>query len=186
MQIPANFKRAFTSEMIAASVARVGRQVTEWARDAEQRTGEQVLAVCVLRGGAPFFVDLIRAVETSVEPAYCRTWAYSSDVNSHMLSPTGKVRVSVEEVVAGNRAIVIVDDICDTGATLGKLQRVFLDLGAAEVKSAVLIHRLVESSTFRPDWTAFEYSGSEWFVGYGMEDRNRFSNLSEVYTIVGT
>ncbi|MCC6953018.1 MAG: hypothetical protein IT290_02755 [Deltaproteobacteria bacterium] len=184
MQIPTNFKRAFTTDMIHSAVTRVGRQVTEWAIDAEQRTGEQVLAVCVLRGGAPFFVDLLRSVECSIEPAYCRTWAYSSDVNNQMVS--GKVRVSVEEVVAGNRAIVIVDDICDTGATLGKLQRVFLDLGAAEVKSAVLIHRMVEKCAFRPDWSAFEYSGDEWFVGYGMEDRNRYSNLPEVYTILNS
>jgi hypothetical protein len=31
----------------------------------------------------------------------------------------------------------------------------------------------------------FEYEGSEWFAGYGMEDKNHNSNFPEVYIIDG-
>ena len=77
--------------------------------------------------------------------------------------------------------VVIVDDICDTGSTLARLVRVLNDLGAREVKTAVLIHRVMKDPKFTPDWAAFKYEGPEWFVGYGMDDRNHYRNLQNVY-----
>jgi len=179
MPIPSHFKPAYGRELIAHRVEQLGKQIREWVGDGS--SGEQVLAVCILRGGVPFFSDLVRSLEVSVEPAYCRTWSYSSDINMQHDSP---VRVSVETIVPQGRRILMVDDICDTGATLLKLQKVFTDLGAKEVRSAVLIHRQVEESVFTPNWSAFEYQGTEWFVGYGMEDKNHFANLPAVYTIL--
>jgi len=176
MNLPDHYRIAFSEELIQQRVKEIGEEIGDWAASG---TG-QLLAVCVLRGGAPFFQDLIRRVPLSVEPTYCRTWSYSSESNEQS---AGGVRVSVDSVLAEGRRILVVDDICDTGATLLKLQNVFSDLGATEIKSAVLIHRKVESSVFTPNWSAFQYQGADWFVGYGMEDKNQFANLPAVYTI---
>jgi hypoxanthine phosphoribosyltransferase len=154
-------------------------EIGDWAKEVYQEKDQPLLAVCVLRGAVLFFSDLIRAIPLSVEPAFCRTWSYSSKENAQMRG----VRVSVESVEAAGRSILIVDDICDTGATLKKLHQVFTNLGAAEVRTAVMIHRLIDNAPYNPDWSGFRYEGSEWFVGYGMEDCNRLQNLSDVYTI---
>lgn len=176
--IPSHYRLAYNSELIAKRVEQLGKQITAWAAEDPH---DQILAICVLRGAAHFFSDLVRSISISIEPAFCRTWSYSSVVNEQHQSG---VRVSVESVMAQGRRILVVDDICDTGATLLKLEKVFTDLGAKEIRSAVLIHRQVENSEFIPTWSGFEYQGTEWFVGYGMEDKNHFTNLSAVYTIL--
>jgi hypoxanthine phosphoribosyltransferase len=177
--LPERYKLAFSREQINTRLDELGKEITEWALKAQDRTGKPVLGVCILRGGAPFFCDLVRRVPVSIEMNYCRTWSYSSGTNVQQKG----IRISVEEVVAEQRAILLVDDICDTGATLLKLNNVLLQLGAVEVRTAVLVHRMMSTSKYAPNWEAFSYRGEEWFVGYGMEDKNQFSNLPEVYTI---
>jgi len=179
-QLPAEFKLAYSASQVAKRVRLMGDEISPWVSAAEAVTGQQVLCICVLRGGVLFFTDLIRAIPSSVEMTFCRTWSYSSANNERSMD---RVRVSVDDVVAQGRAILLIDDICDTGSTLQKLQRVFLDLGAQEVKTAVLIHRVVENSLFTPDYRGFDYQGDDWFVGYGMEDKNHYSNLSEIYIL---
>lgn len=177
---PSYLKQLYSPEQIRSEVQRLGKEMTPWARSVEASTGHQPLAVCVLRGALFFFCDILRAVDASIEPTVCRTWTYSSEKNQEQLSG---VRVSVESVVAENRHILVIDDICDTGTTLAKLVTVFTDLGAKEVKTAVLIHRVMVNAKHTPDYAAFEYSGAEWLVGYGMEDENHYRNLQGVYVI---
>ncbi len=176
--IPSHYRLEFSEEMIRGRVASLGSEISKWAVEGDSLS--QILCVCVLRGGVLFFSDLVKAVDTSVELAFCRTWSYT--VENHKIED-GSIRVSVETVAAQGRRVLIIDDICDTGSTLKKLSNVFLELGATEVKSAVLVHRSVEGSVFTPDWSCFKYSGDEWFVGYGMEDGNKYCNLPAVYSI---
>jgi hypoxanthine-guanine phosphoribosyltransferase len=37
--------------------------------------------------------------------------------------------------------------------------------------------------TFDPNWIGFQYEGPEWFVGYGMDDCDRWRNLGSIYII---
>lgn len=179
MKVPANYHLEYSVEDIQKSLKVLSSEISPWAEGVYQSTGQQVLAVCILRGAVLFFADLLRSIEVTIEPTFCRTWSYSSSNNEQQKG----VRVSVEDVVAEGRSILMVDDICDTGSTLYKMQQVFKDLGAKEVKSCVLIHRLVSNAKFSPDWAAFRHKGDQWFVGYGMEDKNHYSNLSAVYSM---
>ena len=178
-KIPDRYEKLYSNEVIQREVKRLGSEISPWVQKVEEETGAIPLAVCILRGALFFYADLLRAIDHSIEPECVRAWAYSLTDNKKE-DKTG-VRVSVESVVAENRSILIVDDICDTGSTLARLVRVLNDLGAREVKTAVLIHRVVKNSKFTPDWAAFKYDGPEWFVGYGMDDRNHYRNLQDVY-----
>ncbi|MCB0346068.1 MAG: hypothetical protein KDD66_13185 [Bdellovibrionales bacterium] len=179
MSVPSSFQKAFAEQEIKAKTAQMAEDILPWAREVKHQTGRQPLAVCVLRGGVYFFTDLMRAMPVSVEATFCRTWSYSSQTNEHQSG----VRVSVGDVECEGRGLLVVDDICDTGSTLRKLEHVFRELGAADVRTAVLIHRQVPDSVYEPHWSAFTHQGPEWFVGYGMEDRNHYSNLRDVYIV---
>lgn len=180
MELPPKYKPLYSSSEIEQRLARLGPEIGIWVSEVTANTKQQVLAVCILRGGAFFFTDLLRQIPVSIEPTFCRTWSYSSKSNEQ----ASGVRVSVDEVVAEGRAILMVDDICDTGSTLAKLEKVFLDLGASAVKSVVLVHRIVSQPKFKPSWSAFEFDSADWLVGYGMEDCNYYSNLPGVYRIL--
>ena len=88
-----------------------------------------------------------------------------------------------EKVAVEGRSVLLVDDVCDSGRTSAELTQRFIKLGAREVRSAVLIKRILPHETFNPDWIGFEYNGPEWFVGYGMDDCDRWRNLGSIYII---
>jgi Predicted phosphoribosyltransferases len=46
-----------------------------------------------------------------------------------------------EEINLGNKRVLIVDEVVDTGATLNKLTKIVRDLGALSVKTAVLHYK---------------------------------------------
>lgn len=181
-KIPQNLKLEYSAENISAAVRRLGADITPWALEVAQSTGKDVLAIPVLRGGVFFFADLVRQVKQSLEIAPARAWAYEPDENNHQKK---EVALNLDGVPAMGRSILIVDDVCDSGRTLKALSEAFLAAGAREVKSAVIIRRVIDSQVFVPDWVGFDYRGLEWFVGYGMDDRESLRNLPAVYTLQG-
>lgn len=180
MDIPSHYKSAFSESEIQSAVTRLAADITPWARSVFERTGQSPLAVCVLRGAVHFFSDLLRHIDCSVEPAFGRTWRYLSSDNAVQRK---SFSCSLEHIEPKGRVVLLVDDICDTGSTLSELSQIFRDSGAVEVKSAVLILRKLGTVAFAPTWYAFEFSGADWFVGYGMEDKDSFSNLPAIYRI---
>ena len=157
----------------------LGSEVNAWLDGIEFSENEQLLSVCVLRGGAFFFADLLRELCLSVEPFFCRARSYSSETNTQ----SSGVNIEIESVDLSGRVVLIVDDICDSGRTLAAITESFKERGAKDVRSVSLLYRASEQSVFKPDWHGFEYVGDEWFVGYGMEDKNTHSNLPGVYLI---
>ncbi len=178
--VPNSFSLAYSKEQIADKVQSMGREISHWAKEVDTQTGKPLLVICVLRGGVIFFADLIRAIDTSVEPAFCRTWSYSSENNTQLHTATN-IRVDISEVAPQQRSILIVDDICDSGSTLIALRDAFLELKVNTIKTAVLVYRKVPAPMLIPTWAAFKHSGDDWFAGYGMEDKNRYANLQDLY-----
>ncbi len=178
--IPKHFQKIYRREQIAAATAAMGGEIRAWADEVWRTSHTDLLTIPILRGGLFFFADLVREIDRSVEVAPARTWAYEVQKNGVQCV---KVRVNLEGVPAVGRSILLVDDICDSGRTLNALVCSLKEIGAQDVRCAVLIRRLIANQEYCPDWTAFEYQGPEWFVGYGMEDANRWSNLPEVYVI---
>ena len=82
-----------------------------------------------------------------------------------------------------DRTVLLVDDICDTGDTFKEVEKVFAGLGAKEVRSVALIDRDVGEEKYQTTWAGMTFKGPDWFVGYGMEDKNKFANLADIYTI---
>lgn len=178
--IPENFEMVYPAAQISEQVKRIGAFVSEWAGKVQKETGKETIAVPVLGGGIFFFSDLVRAVDVSLEIASVRAWGYAPDKNAEQLS---EVRVELDQLQFKDRHVLLIDDICDSGKTLATLHEIIKGSGALEVKSAVLIKRMMDVPTFDPDWVGFEYKGSEWFVGYGMDDRGSWRNLPAVYVI---
>jgi len=179
MIIPKNFQICYPAEIIQKRVRELGQEISSWAQKIWDDSHTDVVAVPILRGGLFFFADLVRAVSSSIEIAPVKAWAYASGENAKQLD---QVSVDVSVIPARGRRVLLVDDICDSGRTLDELHRQLLTAGALEVRSAVLIKREAKK-VFEPNWSAFNYNGPEWFVGYGMDDSERWRNIPSVYII---
>ncbi|MFM1847574.1 MAG: hypothetical protein RL417_1048 [Pseudomonadota bacterium] len=177
--VPANFKIQYDEDAIAGAIAKLGREIDTWARDVRAMTSSDLLTIPVLRGGIFFFADLVRHIKHSVEIAPVSAWSYETGENVQRDS----VSVDAGKLAVEGRSVLVVDDVCDSGRTLAELTAYFTKLGAREVRSAVLIKRILPHQTFSPDWIGFEYTGPEWFVGYGMDDCDRWRNLGSIYII---
>ncbi len=178
--IPDSFKLKYRAQEIAEATRRVGREISPWANTVRAETGKDVLGLPILRGGLFFFADVVRHISCSLEVAPIRTWGYEANMNA---VPKAQISISIEDAEVKGRSVLVVDDICDSGKTLEALCHSLQEKGAREVRSTVLIKRELDRPSFEPSWVALRYKGPEWFIGYGMDDRERFRNLPDIYIV---
>ncbi len=180
MQIPENFSLLYGADQIRSCVARLGREISQWAAVVAADTGRDIVAIPVLRGSIIFCADLVREIQHPIQLVPVRAWAYEMDKKA---LPEG-VRLHLEGLDVTGRSLLLIDDICDSGRTLAALSKAFYAYGAREVKSAVFVKRqLAEETAFEPDFIGVSYDGPEWLVGYGMDTADRWRSLPCIYTV---
>ena len=134
---------------------------------------EGVLVVSVLKGGVVFTADLIRALPVPVEVDFLALSAFRPDA--------GRVRIVKDlEVDVGGRHVVVVEDVVDTGLTLGFLVGELHRRGAAGVD----VCALADKASRRLLPTPLRYRGIEapdaFLLGYGLDYAGRYRNLDVV------
>lgn len=178
--VPSYYSLLYSKRQISKRVHALGREIEEWLDSICSASSKPAVAVCVLRGGMVFFADLLRSISLPLELQTIAASSYSSLTN---LQLDREVQVLEFSFDIRDRPVLLVDDICDTGNTLSVLVDKMKSGGASQVKTAVMVERS-RNAGIKPDWSGFEFSGTEWMVGYGMEDGNKFANLSDIYKIV--
>lgn len=176
--IPNNYKLLFSRADIENSVRRLGKEISDWAIEVQKATKYDLITVPILRGRIFFFADLVREIKASVEIAPVEAWAYDPSKNT-----PADVSLRLMDLPLKDRAVLIVDDICDTGRTLIALRNELIKKGAVDVRAAVLVQRGASDHEAKPDYVGLKYPTHEWLVGYGMDDSNRWRNLAEIYII---
>ncbi|TNF29886.1 MAG: hypoxanthine phosphoribosyltransferase [Bacteroidetes bacterium] len=144
----------------------------------EKFAGRTPLFVVVLNGAFMFGSDLIKLIDVSCEVSFLRVSSYRGTAS------TGEVKelMPIGTDVAG-RDVILLEDIVDTGKTMGEIKQKMLDKGANSVSICTLL--------FKPD--AFqgsyriEYIGKEipdrFVVGYGLDYDGLGRNLPAIYQI---
>ena len=168
MYIPNEIEKVlFSEEQIAQRVKALGEELT---RD---YSGKNPLFLCVLKGAAVFFSDLVRRVECPLEFDFLKASSYAGTQS------TGEVKLDVSAVpdISG-RDVVLVEDIVDTARTLSVLKKHLLTLDPCSVKVACFLdkpsRRVVEG--FKADYTGFEIDDL-FVVGYGLDCDQKCRNL---------
>jgi hypoxanthine phosphoribosyltransferase len=179
-RIPANLSLLYSQEEIAKRVEEIGRDISGWCEGVWQDSHTDVLVLPVLRGGVFFFADIVRQIKTSVEIVPVKAASYEFGKNGVQ---TESVEIKPSDLAVKGRVVLVVDDVSDSGRTLEAFEETLTNMGAREVRTAVLVRRLLDKPSFVPCWVGFQYSGPEWFVGYGMDDNQRWRNLPGVYVI---
>ena len=168
MYIPSEIESIlFSEEQIALRVRALGEELTR------EYSGKNPLFLCVLKGAAIFYSDLVRRVECPLEFGFIKASSYMGT------DSTGEVKLDVSSIpdVAG-RDVVLVEDIVDTARTLSKLKTYMLTMNPSSVKVACLLdkpsRRVVEG--FKADYTGFEIDDL-FVVGYGLDCDQKCRNL---------
>ncbi len=149
-------------------------RVAAMAAAISQEFAGRELTVIVIMDGALFFVaDLLRGIDLPMRIVSMSASSYHGGTKS-----SGSVKLPwPENLDLRGRHVLLLDDILDTGLTLGAVRdRLELE-GAATLRTGVLLKkRRVQEREVAVDYVGFEIE-DEFVVGYGMDYQGRFRNL---------
>ena len=160
-------KILFTNEDIKAAVQKLGQKLTEDYQD------KNPVVVGILRGAAPFMIDLIRAMDCYMEIDFMAVSSYGDDMES---SGTVKIIKDLGTDVT-DRHVLIVEDIIDSGRTAQALRKLFAAKNAASVKICSLLDKPERREVdVQADYVGID-TPNEFVVGYGLDFRQQYRNL---------
>jgi len=162
-----------TEKQIRDRVTELGRAITE------DYAADPPILVNVLKGGFVFLADLVRAIDLPVEVDFMEVSSYGDGTTS-----SGIVRIleDLSESVE-DRHVIIVEDIVDTGRTLGYLIE---NLETRHPKS-VKICTLLDRRGRREIELDLDYVGfvvpDRFVVGYGLDLAQKYRNLPHIAVV---
>ena len=160
-------KILFTNEDIKTAVQKLGKKLTE---DYQYKNP---VVVGILRGAAPFMIDLIQAMDCYMEIDFMAVSSYGDDTKS-----SGSVKIIKDlDTDVTNRHVLIVEDIIDSGRTVQALRELFAAKNAASVKICSLLDKPARREVdAKADYVGID-TPNEFVVGYGLDFRQQYRNL---------
>lgn len=163
----------FGREDIRRRIEELGRTITG---DYE---GRAPVLISVLKGGSVFLADLIRTIGLPVSIDYMSISRYGGAAES-----MGRVRIVKDlDDDVGERDVIVVEDIVDTGLTLGYLISVLQSRNPASVRVCALLDRTAR----RIAPLEIRYRGFEcpdvFVVGYGLDVHERYRNIPDILAV---
>lgn len=150
-------------------VAELGAQIT-----ADYAGMNNLLLICVLKGGVMFLTDLMRHIDLPHEIDFLAVSSYGAGVRES----SGNVRIDMDLTVqVRDRNLLIVEDIIDSGHTL----RFVMDLLEARRPASLRLCALLDKASrrtvdIRVDYTGFQIE-DKFVFGYGLDLDEKFRNL---------
>lgn len=160
-----------TEEQIKARVQELGQQLSRDYKD------KNPVFICILKGAAIFYADLLRNFEDHCEMDFMQLSSYRGTQS------TGNVVVlkDVAQDLEG-RHVVVVEDILDTGRSLGEVCAYLRSRHVESLKLCVLLDKpegRAPGVTLEADYVGFSIPNA-FVVGYGLDYNERYRNLSYV------
>jgi hypoxanthine phosphoribosyltransferase len=157
--------------------SQIQKRIAELANAIDKEfKGEEVIAVCVLKGSFMFYADLIRSLNLDVKCEFFGASSYGDATKS-----SGQVRITLDLISSvQGKNVVIIEDIVDTGLTMNYLMT---SLKARKPKKLVNTALLLKPDALKEpcavDFVGFEI-GNEFVVGYGLDFQGYYRNLPYV------
>jgi hypoxanthine phosphoribosyltransferase len=140
------------------------------------------LVFVVMNGGLVLAGRILPKLNFPLELSYLHASRYGHALNGNLLDwrvrPTQNLR---------GRTVLVLDDILDEGHTLKAIVEHLQHEGAAEVLSAVLVHKLHERKAvpgMRADFTGLDVV-DRFLFGCGMDYKGYWRNAPGIYALKG-
>ncbi len=136
--------------------------------------GEEIVAICVLKGAVMFAADLVKNLDMPVKMEFIRLSSYNGTTQT-----TGKVRaVDITLPDLNDKNVLIIEDIVDKGYTAKFLvDFINCNFKVKTLKFASLLDKkIARIIDIEPDYYGFEID-DKFIVGYGLDYDEYFRNL---------
>ncbi len=156
------------ADALQIRVAELGAQISA------DYQGEDLLLICILRGGVPFMVDLSR----NITVPHMMDFMAVSSYGVGRRESSGSARVSLDLTMdIRDRNVVLVEDIVDSGHTIAAVLQM---LGTRQPKS-LKVCALLDKPERREAHVPVDYLGftipNKFVFGYGLDLDEYYRNL---------
>jgi hypoxanthine phosphoribosyltransferase len=162
-------------EQLRKRVAELGAEIT---RDYQDR---DLFLMGVLKGAVFFVADLMRAIDVPCELDFMAVSSYGSLTDS-----SGVVRIlkDLDAPIEG-KDVLIVEDVVDSGLTLGYLLRSLRSRNPRSLEVCTLLDKTQRRKVELPiRYVGFEIP-DRFVIGYGLDLDQRYRNLPFVAALTG-
>lgn len=162
---------------VRARIQTLGREITQYY---QQKAGEKVIVVGLLRGSFMFMADLVRELNLPVEIEFMTTSSYGSGMTTNH---DVKISKDLDGDIKGEH-VLIIEDIIDTGYTLQKVREILKLREPASLRICTLLDKPSRREVEVPvEWVGFSIP-DEFVVGYGIDYAQRYRNLGYIGHVV--
>ncbi len=161
-------KILFSEEQIQNKIKELAQTMNNFYK------GEEVVAICVLKGAVMFAVDLVKHLNMPLQMEFIRLSSYHGTTQT-----TGKVRaVDITLPDLNNKNVLIIEDIIDKGYTAKFLiDFIKCNFHAKTIKFCSLLDKKVARIIdIDADFYGFEVQ-DQFVVGYGLDFDEYYRNL---------
>ncbi len=149
-------------------IAELGAEISQ------DYAGEEILLICILRGGVMFLTDLIRQITVPTAIDFMAVSSYGSGARES----TGQVRIEMDlRTSVTDRHVILVEDIVDTGHTIAAV----LELLETRRPKSLRVCSLLDKSVRREIVVPIHYRGfdipNKFVFGYGLDLDEYWRNL---------
>lgn len=172
------FRHYLGSKEIATIVVRMAKEITRDYEHLKDAQGRGPLFLPILNGVYMFAADLSRCLAFDAEICFVKQTSYAGTASTGRLNNL----IGFPGDIKG-RNVIVVEDIVDSGISMGQLLQQLRGMGVASVKICTF---LFKPGKFRGDYKV-DYIGREiddaFIIGYGM-DYNEYGRFyKDVYIV---
>ncbi len=150
---------------LQTGVEKLAQQIADTYRE------NPLTIVGVMTGSVVLLADTIRKLSMPLRVGVVQAASYEGDRR-------GDLKINAELMPdISKRAVLLIDDIFDTGHTLEKVVGLMKSFSPSSIRSAVLLKKTGRQEVqYTPDFIAFDIP-DEFVVGYGLDFNDEYRNL---------
>lgn len=158
-----------TGDQIRARAIELAHEIDETYKNSTQ----PLVCVCVLRGAAFFYCDVVKHLKTEIRCEFVSVRSYDG---MKACEP-----VLIQDTAINKGAdVLVIEDIVDTGATAALMKKRFLSQGASSMRICSMVGRKPGVA----DWIGFVIDTDKFFVGYGLDYNQSLRNIDGIYELI--
>jgi len=167
-------KRVVYDEVqIATKVKEMGAAISAAYPDGD------LLVLGLLKGSFIFLSDLVRQITRPLQVDFLVAASYGDKTYS-----SGNVRLLYDpETKLEGKHILLVEDIVDTGRTLGRLMELLSERRPRSLEICALLHKHIATDLKHPTKFVGFDAPNEFLVGYGLDHAENFRHIPYIASL---
>jgi len=169
-------------EEILVSEEAIQKRVKELAAQINQDyVGQELVLLCILRGGVPFLTDVMRYITVPLMVDFMAVSSYGTGARRSSGQP--RIVLDTNTDIRG-RNVLLMEDIVDSGYTL----KAVVDLLSTRMPKKIGICVLLDKASRREVKVPIDYVGftipNKFVFGYGLDLDEYYRNLPFIGTVL--